>query len=67
MGFLSNNRPESDFDHAMRRNSEAVREDRTQRANDERIEQGLAPKHCGTETSRTKYGDDQCRRCGDVF
>ncbi|WP_405888837.1 hypothetical protein OG762_36790 [Streptomyces sp. NBC_01136] len=63
----SNNRPESQLNQAVRRHSEAVREDRTQRANDDRLDQGLAPKHCGVETSANQWGDWVCAKCGDIF
>ncbi|MFD8771412.1 hypothetical protein [Streptomyces sp. NPDC059916] len=63
----SNNRPESAVDRAVRHHSEAVREDRTQRANDERIAQGLTPKHCGVEVSTNQWGDWVCGKCTAVF
>ncbi|MGW0920123.1 hypothetical protein ACWD3J_14035 [Streptomyces sp. NPDC002755] len=67
MGLFSGKQPESDLEKALRIHSEAVREDRTQRANDVRREQGLAPTHCGKPASLNQHGDYQCGRCGDVF
>ncbi|MFI5992465.1 hypothetical protein ACIBAC_11510 [Streptomyces sp. NPDC051362] len=63
---MANNR-ESDRDRALRQHSEAVREERTQLANDRRIEQGLTPKHCGMEVSINRHGDYVCRKCGAIF
>jgi hypothetical protein len=57
----------SDLDKAMRRHSEAVREDRTQRANDRRLAEGLAPIHCGVEAKKNNFGDWVCARCRDIF
>ena len=48
-------------------NIEAVREARTQEANDQRIAQGLTPKHCGVEVKTISHGDYECRRCGAIF
>ncbi|MER5584090.1 hypothetical protein ABT090_20960 [Streptomyces asoensis] len=62
-----NSKPESNLDRALRIHSEAVREDRTQQANDARRTQGLEPMHCGIVTSRNSAGDSQCGSCGDVF
>jgi hypothetical protein len=67
MGFFSGKRPESDTEKALRIHSETVREDRTQKANDLRIEQGLEPTHCGKPTSRNQHGDSVCSQCGDIF
>lgn len=64
---MRNRQTESDVDKAVRLHSAAVREDRTQRANDRRLAQGLAPKHCGVEASQNDLGDWVCRRCGDIF
>ncbi|MFB7707923.1 hypothetical protein ACWCRC_32770 [Streptomyces sp. NPDC001940] len=61
------NRPESEADRALRQHSEAVREERTQLANDERIAQGLTPKHCGVEVSTNRWGDWECVKCGADF
>lgn len=66
MGFFSS-RSESDIDRALRIHSEAVREERTQLGNDQRRAEGLAPKHCGVETSTNELGDSVCVRCGDIF
>lgn len=63
----SNDRPESRVDQAVRRHSEAVREERTQLANDRRREQGLKPKHCGVEASMNRWGDWVCGRCSADF
>ena len=67
MGFWSGKQPESDTDKAIRRHSEAVREERTQLANDRRREQGLKPKHCGVEASMDRHGDWLCGKCGADF
>jgi len=51
----------------IRRHSEAVREDRAQRANDERMARGELPKHCGKPVKTNRLGDYECTKCGDVF
>lgn len=56
-----------DIDNAIRRQSEAVREDRTQRNNDQRLAEGLLPLHCGVEVKTISHGDFECRRCGAIF
>ena len=56
-----------DIDKALRLHSQAVREARTQQANDRLLAQGRAPKHCRVEASLNKDGDWECARCGDVF
>jgi hypothetical protein len=61
------NRPESNGDRAIRQHSQAVREQRTQEANDRRMDQGLAPTHCGVQASQNSLGDWECVRCGDTF
>lgn len=63
----SNSRPESKTDKAVRQHSEAVREERTQLANDRRLEQGLKPKHCGVEVSTNQWGDWVCVKCTAIF
>lgn len=60
-------KPENDIDKALRIHSEAVREQRTQEANDDRRAAGLAPTHCGVLSARNSHGDWECTRCGDVF
>lgn len=55
------------IDDHIRRHSETVREDRTQRANDQLLAQGKPLKHCGVEASKNGLGDWVCRRCGDIF
>jgi hypothetical protein len=59
-------RSESSLDRALRRHSEAVREERTQTENDSRLAQGIPPKHCGVKMSLNEYGDWACTRCGEV-
>lgn len=56
-----------EIDRAIRRHSEAVREERTQRNNDRRIAQGLVPTHCGVEVKQNDLGDWVCVKCGDIF
>lgn len=64
---MPTNRPESELSRALRVHSEAVREERTQIANDELLARGLTPKHCGVEASIDQYGDYVCRKCGADF
>lgn len=59
-------RPESNGDKAIRKHSEAVREQRNQQANDQRMAQGEAPLHCGVPASQNSLGDWECGRCGAV-
>lgn len=62
-----NSKSESDADRSLRRHSEALREERTQVANDARREQGQPPMHCGVVASTNSAGDSVCGRCGDIF
>lgn len=67
MGIFSPKYPESDTARAIRIHSEAVLEERTQLANDERIAQGQTPKHCGVAVSTNGYGDYVCGKCSAIF
>ncbi|WP_109030113.1 hypothetical protein [Streptomyces rubrogriseus] len=58
---------ENDLDRALRQHSEAVREERTQLANDALRAEGKPLKHCGVEAKSNRHGDWVCRRCGDIF
>jgi hypothetical protein len=59
-------RPESSLDRALRRHRDAVHEERTQIDNDNRLVQGLPPKHCGVQMSLNERSDWACTRCGEV-
>jgi hypothetical protein len=56
-----------DDDNALRQYFEAEREARTQKINDQRSAEGLAPMHCRTEAALNRHGDYECRRCGAIF
>lgn len=63
----SRNRSRSGYNTPLGALNETLSEDHTQRNNDHRREQGLTPKHCGTEASVNQHGDWACAICGDVF
>jgi hypothetical protein len=54
---------EDEFQNAL----EAMREERTQERNGQRLANGLTPLHCGVEVRTNRHGDYECRRCDAIF
>lgn len=54
-------------DRAIQKHSGAVREERTQQANDERLARGETPQHCGKPVRTNALGDYECVKCGAIF